>query len=280
MLEFVLKFRLAHTLISDSHHASGFACLSVCFTQLSAMLVPRQPLTLLYVLNAALEISTDFSHLPDILALLFRHVCSLADIRLGPRHPATEIARRFGGLERDQHVAVLGLLRELQSGPRRPCHWQVNEVAFSVYDKTVGISTTARAGGEKEGRGLVGAIQQLLTEWEVVRRSYIMTLWLRMRMMLAMLDKKAGGEEEVAVRQLLKSEYPAGVLIGLREPRGVSLTLQCYKIRARMWIDEGRVGNARSMYRMGRVLADATWGAGNDVSMGFIEDARRVSRAR
>lgn len=266
VLEFVLKFRLANSLITDAHHAAGFACLSVCFQQLSAMLVP-QPLTLLYVLNAALEASTDFV-LPDILALLFRYLRSLAEIRLGPCHPATEIAMRFGALEREQHTVVLALLRNLQVDSERP--WQNKEVAFSVYDKTVEVWSA----GEGE-ESYLGGLQGLLSEWEVVQPASIMTLWLRMRMGIALLER---GEDGL-VGEMLAREYP-DVLIELRAPRRVSLSLQCYKIRARMWIEEGLLENAQGMFEMGRVLADATWGGGNEISFGFIEDAAKLALLR
>lgn len=133
VLEFVLGFRLANLLITDSHHAAGFSCLSFCFQQLSDILIP-QPLTLLYVLNATLEVSTEVA-LPDILSLLFRYLYSLAEIRLGPRHPVTEIAKRFGALERDQYPVVLNLLRNLQLD--LSCLWTDKEVAFSVYKETL-----------------------------------------------------------------------------------------------------------------------------------------------
>lgn len=260
MLDFVLKFRLAHALIAENHHKSGFICLSICFEQLSAVLA-SQRMTLLYVLNAALEVSTDFE-LPEILALLFRYLHGLAKIQLGPRHPATEIARRFGVLESVHHGDVLGLMRRLQADSDHS--ERALETAFSVYDKSVEVWSDG-------SENVIGGLQGLLSGWELVQQSYIMTLWLRMRVAIAMLDQ---GQTD-SMEEMLKAEYPAFEL-PLKEPKKVSLILQCYRIRGDMWLRDGLLGTAETIFQKGLQLADGTWGIGSQVSLGFDDKIRQV----
>jgi hypothetical protein len=215
----------------------------------------------LYVLNAALEVSIDFA-LPEILALLFRYLRDIAEIRLGSTHPAAEIARRFGALESAQHAHVLRLMRRLRADSKDG--QQTSELAFSVYDRCVEVWSEGT-------ENLVSGLQLMLSEWGLVQQSYIMTLWLRMRVAIVMLDQGRLGP----VEEMLRSQY-SRVVLQPKEPLRVSLILQCYKIRGYMYLEKGMLEKAETHFHNGVLLADATWGKHNEVSLGFVDDARAV----
>ena len=231
------------------------------------MLVPQgHPMTLLYVLNVAFEVSAEY-RFPEILGMLFRYLRDLAHIRLGPLHPATEISRRFGILEHGQHAAVLGLMRRLQADSVARSVWQAKgEMAFSVYDKVVEVWSTDRT-------NLVAGLEQLLSDWELARKPYLMTMLVRMRAAVVRMDN---GMEIEMIAEILKDEYPTEWLFQLREHGRLSLSLQCYRVRGYMLIEEGKFESARGMFRAGKLLADVTWGEGNVISVGFEEDLRGV----
>jgi hypothetical protein len=262
VLEFVLKFRLAHSFITDGKNRIGFLCLSICFQLLSTIL-PSKRIALLYIINAAFEVSSDFS-LPEILVTFFQHLCRLTEIQLGSMHPATEITRRLAILEPAQHAIVLGIMRRLRAdylGSER-----VTGTAFNVYDRSVDMGSNTR-------QQLVSSLQLLLVELEVAQNSYIMTLWVRMRLAIAMLDERQFDQ----VERMIQIEYPSQ-LIQLREPKRMSLVLQCYKIRGYMWMKEGKLEKAASMFQMGIMFSDATWGRHSEIALGFADDAYKLRR--
>lgn len=259
MLELVLKFRLAHNLVAENYSRAGYVCLSVCFEHLSIVLAARRT-SLLYVLNAALEVSTDFN-LPEILAMLFWYLHDIARIKLGVTHPATEIARRFGKLDVGQHADVLRIMRRLRVDFED--EQQTAETAFSIYDRSIGVWSECT-----ENR--VSRLQLMLSDCDAVRQSYLMALWVRMRVAIFML-----GQGRDPVQEMMSSEY-SSVAFQHREAMTASFILHCYKIRGHVCLQKRMLQNAAAYFEGGLVLADATWGKHNGVSIGFAHDKEAV----
>jgi len=302
VLEFVNKFRVAHHVISEGYYRPGFHFLSVSFDLLSrALALPPHARgrisVLLFILNAACEVAADFD-LPDVLAMLFRHLAPLAEHALGARHPTALIARRFEGLGHAGRVAMLADLRTEMAACPVYAAWsragKRNEVAFQVYDASMDLwagentqttkktttssSLSSSPQGDTSRRSSTASpsiphgLQRLLCAWDVVQQDATMALWMHFRSAILALSH---GTPFDAVLADLQREYPA-LQVERRAPYGVSLMLGCYRLRGGRALVDGREALAESMCRDSVGLVEAAWGPKDRACLEALEDLYRV----
>ena len=260
MLDFVLKFRLAHNLIDEGYTRQGFQALNLCFDRLRLFLQEGRPILLLYILSAALEASESFGR-PEVLQMLFRHMTALAENTLGKSHPTSEIARRLGALDRREQAQMLKLTRRFaegqfagddksKEGSTSPGGVPPNEPAFSIYSRTLEISSI----GLKTDAALDG-FRAMLADLAIASCETL-AFWVQMRIAIALYDLNRHQE----VEDFLEKQYPAAFDLGRKAPDRVTLMLKCFIVRASLKVQDGEWAAAEKLMGEATSLADLTWG--------------------
>lgn len=294
MLDFVLKFRLAHNLIDEGYTRQGFQALNLCFDRLRLFLQEGRPILLLYILSSALEASEHFGR-PEVLQMLFRHMAALAENTLGKSHPTSEIARRLGALDQREQKQMLKLTRQFAQGQFGPADDKCkegstspggvppNEPAFHIYSRTLEIASiglnnhinhnsnssskspvegkpdaAAAAGAGAAGDddfGLAG-FRAMLADLAMASCGETLAFWVQMRIAIALYD--LGRYQEV--EDFLEREHPAAFDLGRKVPDRVTLMLKCFIVRASLKVQDGEWAAAEKLMGEATSLADLTWG--------------------
>lgn len=192
MLDFVLKFRIAHILLDDGLTVQAFEVVNMCLNILSTRLQQAQGsdsrasgTVILYALTAALEMATCFNQL-DVLHMLFQHI----DIVCSGQQPRmAEIARRMPQLGRIQQISMLKLARLMMSRAAMGYSGHENP-GYEVYSRTVDIAIGHESSDEK-----LRALQAYLADPSVQSSPY-MAVWMEGRISLAVCDAPLANQHQ------------------------------------------------------------------------------------
>ncbi|KAJ4421550.1 hypothetical protein N0V82_003688 [Gnomoniopsis sp. IMI 355080] len=184
MLDFVLKFRIAHILLDDGLTVQAFEVVNSCLGILSTRLQQTQGsdsrasgTVMLYALTAALEMANCFNHL-DILHMLFQHINVVC---AGEQPRMAEIAQRMPQLDRIQQISTLKFARMMMSRAALGYSGRENP-SYGVYSSTVDIAIGHEAPEEKLRR-----LQAFLADPMVQSVPY-MAVWMEERISLGVCD--------------------------------------------------------------------------------------------
>ncbi|KAJ4394793.1 hypothetical protein N0V93_004013 [Gnomoniopsis smithogilvyi] len=192
MLDFVLKFRMAHILLDDGLTAQAFQIVNMCLNILSTRLQQTQGsdsgasgTVMLYALTAALEMATCFNHL-DILHMLFQHITVVC---AGEQPRMAEIARRMPQLDHIQQISTLKFARMMMS--RAAVGYSGRESpGYAVYSSTVDIAIGHQISEEK-----LRQLQTLLAD-PTVQSHPFMAVWMEERISLGVCDTSLANQQQ------------------------------------------------------------------------------------
>lgn len=184
MLDFVLKFRIAHLLLEDGFTVQAFEVVNMCMNILSTRLQQTRGsdtrasgTVMLYALTAALEMATCFNRL-DILHMLFQHISVVC---AGQQPRMAEIAQRMPQLDRVQQISTLKLARMMMS--RAAVGYSGREdPGYGLYSRTVDIAISQEGPDEKLRR-----LQACQVDQTVQNMPY-MAVWMEERIALGVCD--------------------------------------------------------------------------------------------
>ncbi|CAN8099747.1 unnamed protein product [Discula destructiva] len=184
MLDFVLKFRIAHILLDDGLTVQAFEVVNICLSNLATRLQQTQGsdswasgTVILYALSAALEMAISFTHL-DVVHMLFQHIDNVC----GEQQPRmAEIARRIPQLSRMQQIPMLKLARMMMSRAAVGYSGRENP-SYEVYSRAVDIAISNESSSEKFRQ-----LQVVLAD-PVVQSMPQMVVWMEERISLAVCD--------------------------------------------------------------------------------------------
>lgn len=184
MLDFVLKFRIAHILLDDGLTVQAFEVVNMCLNILSTRLQQTQGsdsrascTVILYALTAALEMTTCFDHL-DVVHMLFQHINIVC---AGQQPRMAEIARRTLQLGRVQQISMLKLARTMMSRAAVG-YFERENPGYELYSRTVDVAISHGSADEK-----LQELQAYLAD-PIVQSIPYMAIWMEERISLAMCD--------------------------------------------------------------------------------------------
>lgn len=192
MLDFVLKFRIAHILLDDGFTAQASEVVNMCMNILSTRLQQTRGsdtrasgTVMLYALTAALEMATCFNRL-DILHMLFQHINVVC---AGQQPRMAEIAQRMPQLDRVQQISTLRLARMMMS--RAAVGYSAHEdPGYAMYSRTVDIAISQATPDEK-----VRQLQACQAD-QTVRNVPYMAVWLEERIALGVCDAPLASQQQ------------------------------------------------------------------------------------
>lgn len=192
MLDFVLKFRIAHILLDDGFTAQASEVVNMCMNILSTRLqrtrgsdTRASGTVMLYALTAALEMSTCFNRL-DILHMLFQHINVVC---AGQQPRMAEIAQRMPQLDRVQQISTLRLARMMMS--RAAVGYSAHEdPGYGMYSRTVDIAISQATPDEK-----LRQLQACQADQTVQNIPY-MAVWVEERIALGVCDAPLASQQQ------------------------------------------------------------------------------------
>lgn len=188
MLDFVLKLRIAHTLLDDGLAGEGMHAINVSLESLASCIQQAQntspmdtrPATwvILWALSAASETMSDFKHTRKlVLQMLLQRMTGLC---AGFQPTMADLARRMSQLRTSQQTTTLRLARySISQAMRTDKEYQP---VFETYSKTVSIVESPLSPGDKVQR-----IQRLAAD-PLVHDLPVLAAWLEARVALSVLD--------------------------------------------------------------------------------------------
>ncbi|KAK7696996.1 hypothetical protein SLS64_013987 [Diaporthe eres] len=188
MLDFVLKFRIAHTLLDDGLASEGMQAINACLESLAFCIQQAQntspmdmrPATgvILWALSAASDMMSDFKHTKKlVLQMLLQRITALC---VGHQPTMAELARRICQLRPSGQVAMLKLARN--SICQAMYIASEYQPAFETYSKTLGIADSRLSPEDK-----LQALRRLAND-PVVHDSPILGAWMEARIALSVPD--------------------------------------------------------------------------------------------
>lgn len=192
MLDFVLKFRIAHLLLDDGFTVQAFEVVNMCMNILSTRLQQTRGsdtrasgTVMLYALTAALEMATCFNRL-DILHMLFQHISAVC---AGQQPRMAEIAQRMPQLDRVQQISTLKLARMMMS--RAAVGYSGREdPGYGLYSRTVDIAISQEGPDEK-----LRQLQACQADQAVQCMPY-MAVWMEERIALGVCDAPLASQQQ------------------------------------------------------------------------------------
>lgn len=192
MLNFVLKFRVAHVLLDDGLTMQAFEMVNICLNLLSIRLQQTPGMesraarmVLLFVLTAALEMSISFDH-PEMLHTFFQH---LNLVFAGQQPRIADIARQLPQLGRMQQVSMLKVARQMTCRAIYKCPGR-DDPGYELYAKTVEI-----ANGQSSPEQKLRKLQALSVE-PATSEFPLRSLWLNTRVALAVADAPWAAQQQ------------------------------------------------------------------------------------
>lgn len=188
MLDFVLKLRIAHTLLDDGLAGEGMHAINVCLDSLASCIQQAQntspmdtrPATrvILWALSAASETMSDFKHTKKlVLQMLLQRMTGLC---AGFQPTMAELARQMSQLGTSQQMAMLKLAR--YSISQAMCTDTEYQPAFETYSKTVSIVESPLSKEDKVQR-----IKRLAND-PLVHNLPVLAAWMEARIALSVPD--------------------------------------------------------------------------------------------
>ncbi|KAL1847525.1 hypothetical protein Daus18300_013926 [Diaporthe australafricana] len=185
MLDFVLKFRIAHTLLDDGLASEGMQAINTClkslafYTQQAQTTNPMdtRPATrlILWALSAASEMMSDFKQTNKlVLQMLLQQMTALC---AGYQPTMAELIKRTSQLGASGQVAMLRLVRYSVSQAlfgAAEC-----KPAFETYSKTVSIAESPLSPADR-----LQALQSLAND-PIVHDSPVLGAWMDTRIALS-----------------------------------------------------------------------------------------------
>lgn len=187
MLEFVLQFRIAHTLLDDGLASEGMQAVNACLDSLAFCIQQAQntspmdtrPATavILWAFSAASDMMTDFKHTKLVLQMLLQRITAVC---VGHQPTLAELAKRMCQLGPSGQVAMLNLARYSIS----QAMYNASEYhpAFETYSKTLSIAESRLPPGDK-----LQALRRLAND-PFVRDSPVLGSWMETRIALSVPD--------------------------------------------------------------------------------------------
>lgn len=210
MLDFVLKFRVAHILLDEGFMQPGFQAISMCMDSLAVSLQRNQdtsslntrPATVvvLWVLSAALEMMLDFRHTKTwVLHMLYQRLTTLC---AAYQPTMAEIMRQLSQLGSLEQEAMINLARQMISRAlfADPSYY---EPSFETYSRTVDVAVGSLSAPDK-----VQAMHTLANK-PVLPGTPALDAWVEIRIALAMCELSP---------YLPQEQYPLSSSIGLCGP--------------------------------------------------------------
>lgn len=192
MLDFVLKFRIAHILLDDGFTAQAFEVVNMCMNILSTRLQQTRGsdtrasgTVMLYALTAALEMATCFNRL-NILHMLFQHINVVC---AGQQPRMAEIARRMPQLDRVQQISTLKLARMMMSRAAVGYAGQ-EDPGYGMYSRTVDIAISQQTTDDK-----LRQLQACQAD-QTVRNIPYMAVWIEERIALGVCDASLASQQQ------------------------------------------------------------------------------------
>ncbi|KAG6354299.1 hypothetical protein INS49_004904 [Diaporthe citri] len=188
MLDFVLKFRIAHTLLDDCLTSEGMHAMNACLESLAFCIQQAQntspmdtrPATgvILWALSAASDMMSDFKHTKKlVLQMLLQRITAFC---VGHQPTMAELARRMCQLRPSGQVTMLKFARySISQAMYIASEYQP---AFETYSKTLSISESRLSPVEK-----LQALQRLAND-PIVHDSPILGAWMEARIALSVPD--------------------------------------------------------------------------------------------
>lgn len=188
MLEFVLKFRIAHTLLDDGLASEGMRAINACLESLAfciqqaqnTSLMDMRPATglILWAFSAASDMMSDFKHSKKlVLQMLLQRITAFC---VGHQPTMAELARRMCQLRPSGQVAMLKLAR--YSISQAMCIASEYQLAFEMYSKTLSIAESRLSPGDK-----LQALRRLADD-QIVHGSPVLGAWVEARIALSIPD--------------------------------------------------------------------------------------------
>lgn len=188
MLDFVLRLRIAHTLLDDGLAGEGMHAINVCLDSLASCIQQAQntspmdtrPATrvILWALSAASETMSDFKHTKKlVLQMLLQRMTGLC---AGFQPTMAELARQMSQLGTSQQMAMLKLAR--YSISQAMCTDTECQPAFETYSRTVSIVESPLSPEDKVRR-----IQRLAND-PLVHNLPVLAAWMEARIALSVPD--------------------------------------------------------------------------------------------
>lgn len=188
MLDFVLKFRIAHTLLDDGLASEGMQAVNACLESLGFCIQQAQnvspmdtrPATrlILWALSAASEMMSDFKHTNKlVLQMLLQQITALC---AGHQPTMAELAKRMCQLSPSGQVAMLKLARySISQAMYLASEYQP---ALETYSKTLSIAESLLSPGDR-----LQALRRLAND-PFVRDSPVLGSWVETRIALSVPD--------------------------------------------------------------------------------------------